>query len=66
MHEVQMASSLYCYRKWLWETLKLMLELMTVFLAGKYLMPSFMYSGVEKEMKFYALSSLFLEELSDE
>lgn len=47
---------------------KLMLEHMTAFLARKYLMPSFMYIGVEKEMKFifYALSSVFLEELSDE
>ena len=47
---------------------KLMLEHMTAFLARKYLMPSFMYIGVEKEMKFifYALSSVFLEELYDE
>ena len=41
---------------------------MTAFLARKYLMPSFVYIGAEKEMKFifYALSYLFLEELSDE
>lgn len=46
----------------------MMLEHMTAFLARKYLMPRFMYIGAEKEMTFvfYALSSLFLEELSDE
>ena len=63
-----MASSRYCRRKCMWEKLKLMPEHMTAFLAGKYLMPSFMCCGVEKERDFvfYALSSLFLEAFSDE
>lgn len=62
-----MALLLYCRRKWIFEKLKLMLEYIIAF-SWKYLMPSFRYFGIEKKMEliFYALSSLFLEELSDE